>query len=66
MKKTYQHPVTRELLITRAAPLLTASHLMTVDPESGGGINPGTPVDTGLSREFTLDDGFADDDDFDF
>ena len=54
-KKPYQHPVTRVLLITRAAPLLTASPFITEDPESGGDIDPNTEVDTGLGREFDFD-----------
>ncbi len=49
MKKTYQQPVTRELLI-KAVPLLAGSYLQVGETENGGGINPDTEVDTGLSR----------------
>ena len=57
-KKPYQQPVTQELLITRAVPLLAASPFNEVDAESGGDIDPGTEVDTGLIREFEFDDEF--------
>ena len=59
-KKGYQQPVTRELLITRAAPLLAGSHFVPMDSESGGGIKPGTYVSGGLSRECDYDDDFDD------
>lgn len=49
MKKTYQQPVTRELLI-KAVPLLAGSYFQEGETENGGGINPGTEVNTGLSR----------------
>lgn len=49
MKKTYQQPVTRELLI-KAVPLLAGSYLQEGETENGGGINPDTEVSTGLSR----------------
>lgn len=49
MKKTYQQPVTRELLI-KAVPLLAGSYFQEGVTENGGEINPGTEVNTGLSR----------------
>ena len=49
MKKTYQQPVTRELLI-KAVPLLAGSYFQEGVTENGGGIDPGTEVNTGLSR----------------
>lgn len=49
MKKTYQQPVTRELLI-KAVPLLAGSYLLEGETGNGGGIDPDTEVDTGLSR----------------
>ena len=49
MKKTYQQPVTRELLI-KPDPLLAGSYLQERETEDGGGIDPDTEVDTGLSR----------------
>lgn len=49
MKKTYQQPVTRELLI-KAVPLLAGSYLQEGETENGGGIDPDTEVDIGLSR----------------
>ncbi|MBO5537590.1 MAG: hypothetical protein J5971_00850 [Prevotella sp.] len=49
MKKTYQQPVTRELLI-KAVPLLAGSYLQVGETVNGGGINPDTEVVTGLSR----------------
>lgn len=49
MKKTYQQLVTRELLI-EAVPLLAGSYLQEGETENGGGINPDTEVDAGLSR----------------
>ncbi len=49
MKKTYQQPVTRELLI-EAVPLLAGSYLQEGETENGGGINPDTEVSTGLCR----------------
>jgi hypothetical protein len=55
MKKTYQQPVTRELLI-KAVPLLAGSYLQVGETENGGGINPDTEVDTGLSRYNVWDD----------
>ena len=55
MKKKYQHPITRELLITGAVSLLAGSKLKEEIPENGGGINPDTEVETGLGHEFDLD-----------
>jgi len=49
MKKTYQQPVTRELLI-KAAPLLAGSYFLEGVTVNGGGINPDTEVNTGFSR----------------
>lgn len=49
MKKTYQQPVTRELLI-EAVPLLAGSYLQEGETENGGGIDLDTEVDIGLSR----------------
>ena len=49
MKKTYQQPVTMELL-TEAVPLLAGSYLQEGETENGGGIDPDTEVDIGLSR----------------
>lgn len=49
MKKTYQQPVTRELLI-KAVPLLAGSYLQEGETENGGEIDPDTEVDTGLTR----------------
>ena len=49
MKKTYQQPVTRELL-TEAVPLLAGSYLQEGETENGGGIDLDTEVDIGLSR----------------
>ena len=49
MKKTYQQPVTRELLI-KAVPLLAGSYLQEGETENGGGIDLDTEVDIGLSR----------------
>jgi len=49
MKKTYQQPVTRELLI-KAVSLLAGSYLQEGETENGGGIDPDIEVDTGLSR----------------
>lgn len=49
MKKTYQQPVTRELLI-KAVPLLAGSYLQEGETENEGGIDPDTEVNTGLSR----------------
>lgn len=53
MKKTYQQPVTRELLI-KAVPLLAGSYLQEGETENGGGINPDTEVVTGLSRRYNV------------
>jgi len=53
MKKTYQQPVTRGLL-TKADPLLAGSYLQVGETENGGGINPGTEVNTGLSRHYNV------------
>ena len=55
MKKPYQQPVTQELPLAWAVPL-TTSHFIEGDTESGGGIDPGTEIDTGLSRDFTIGD----------
>ena len=55
MKKKYQRPVTRELSIIRAVPLMAGSPFKTEDPELTGGVDPGTEVDTGLSRESDFD-----------
>lgn len=55
MKKKYQHPITRELLITGAVSLLAGSKLKEEIPENGGGINPDTEVETGLGHEFDFD-----------
>jgi hypothetical protein len=57
MKKKYQHPVTRELLITGAVSLLAGSNFVEGKVENGGGIDPDIHVETGLSREddFELD-----------
>jgi hypothetical protein len=56
MKKPYQHPVTQELLITKAVPILAASPFQEMDTESGGDIDPNTEVETGLGSEFIFDD----------
>ena len=53
MKKTYQQPVTRELLI-KAVPLLAGSYLQEGETENGGEIDPNTEVDTGLSRRHNV------------
>lgn len=53
MKKTYQQPVTRELLI-KAVPLLAGSYLQEGETENGGGINPDIEVDAGLSRRYNV------------
>jgi hypothetical protein len=53
MKKLYQQPVTRELLI-KAAPVLTGSYLQEGETGNGGGIDPNTEVETGLSRSFSI------------
>jgi hypothetical protein len=53
MKKIYQQPVTRVLLI-KAVPLLSGSYFQEGETENGGGIDPGTEVDTGLSRSFSI------------
>jgi hypothetical protein len=53
MKKTYQQPVTRELLI-KAVPLLAGSYLQEGETENGEGIDPDTEVDTGLSRRHNV------------
>lgn len=53
MKKTYQQPVTRELLI-KAVPLLAGSYLQEGETENGEGIDPDTEVDTGLSRRYNV------------
>lgn len=50
MKKTYQQPVTGELLIKEEDPLLAGSYFQEGVTENGGGIDPGTEVNTGLSR----------------
>lgn len=55
MKKRYEKPVIGELLY-EAAPLLVGSHFREVEPEDGGGIDPGTEVNTGLSRNSVWDD----------
>ena len=60
MKKTYQQPVTRELLI-KAVPLLAGSYFQEGVTENGGGINPGTEVNTGLSRRNNVWDEDGDD-----
>ena len=49
MKKKYQKPVTGELPY-EAAPLLAGSYLREAETENGGGIDPDTEVETGLSR----------------
>ena len=53
MKKIYQQPVTRELLI-KAVPLLAGSYLQEGETENGGEIDPDTEVDTGLSRRYNV------------
>jgi len=53
MKKTYQQPVTRELLI-KAVPLLAGSYFQEGETGDGGGIDPGTEVNTGLSRRYNV------------
>ena len=55
MKKTYQQPVTRELLI-KAVSLLAGSYLQEGETANGGGIDPDTEVDTGLSRSSIWDE----------
>lgn len=56
MKKTYQRPITRELLI-KAVPLMAGSYFRVGETENGGGIDPNTEVNTGLSRRYnTWDD----------
>ena len=61
MKRPYQHPVTRELPIIRAVPLLAASPFAELETEPGD-VDPGTQVDTGLGREFDFDNDFAEED----
>jgi len=53
MKKIYQQPVTRVLLI-KAVPLLSGSYFQEGDTGDGGGIDPNTEVETGLSRSFSI------------
>jgi len=55
MKKTYQQPVTRELLI-KAVSLLAGSYLQEGETVNGEGIDPDTEVDTGLSRSSIWDE----------
>ena len=56
MKKKYQRPITRELLI-KAVPLMAGSYFIVGETENGGGIDPNTEVNTGLSRRYnTWDD----------
>lgn len=55
MKKIYQRPVIEELLGFGDISLLTESHFTEMDPEPGGGIDPGTQVDTGLGRGYDFD-----------
>lgn len=56
MKKTYQRPITRELLI-KAVPLMAGSYFREGETEYCGGIDPNTEVNTGLSRRYnTWDD----------
>lgn len=56
MKKPYQQPVTQELPINWAVPLLTGSPFIEAETESGGGVDPITEIDTGLSRDFGIGD----------
>jgi hypothetical protein len=49
MKKRYQQPITGELLY-EADSLLVGSPFKEVETENGGGIDPDTQVDEGLSR----------------
>ena len=53
MKKTYQQPVTEELL-SEAVPLLAGSCFQEGVTENDGGIDPGTEVNTGLSRRHNV------------
>jgi hypothetical protein len=55
MKKKYQRPVTRELLLTKAVPLVAASPFRIEDLIPSGEVDPTTEVETGLSRDFDLD-----------
>lgn len=55
MKKRYQQPDTGELLY-EAAPLLVNSYFREAETENGGGIDPDTEVETGLSRNSLWDD----------
>lgn len=61
MKKTYQQPVTWELL-SEAVPLLANSPFKEAETEDGGGIDPGTEVNTGLSRRYNIWDEDGDED----
>ena len=60
MKKTYQQPVTEELL-SEAVPLLAGSYFQEGVTENGGGINPDTEVNTGLSRRNNVWDEVGED-----
>ena len=55
MKKIYQQPVTRVLLI-KAVPLLSGSYFQEGETGNGGGIDPDPEngVETGLSRSFSI------------
>ena len=61
MKKIYQQPVTRVLLI-KAVPLLSGSYFQEGETGDGGGIDPGTEVNTGLSRRYNVWDEDGDED----
>ena len=61
MKKIYQKPAAWELL-SQTVPLLAGSYVSVGETESGGGVDPDTEVDTGLSRHYDAwDDGEEDD-----
>ena len=63
MKKKYQRPITRELLI-KAVPLMAGSYFKEGETANGGGIDPNTEVNTGLSRRHSTWDDEEDEEEF--
>ena len=64
MKKRYQRPDTRAVLITGAVTMQSGSnpYIKEKDAENGGGIDTGNQTSTGFSRRNAFDDEEYDDD----
>lgn len=58
MKKEYMKPEQCVVVLRQSQPLLTTSPFKEGESELGEGIDPGTEVETGLSRDFDADSDF--------